>query len=154
MLSEAELRDIEAELAHYADPKAACVEALKIIQRRRGWVSDEALEEVAERLAMSRAELEGVATFYNLIFRRPVGRHVVLLCDSASCWILGYERLLEHLRGRYGIGFGQTSADGRLTLLPSQCLGACDGGPAMVVDDDLHRNLTPERLDAILAGYR
>ncbi len=154
MLSDTERQNIDRELSHYADPRAGCVEAMKIVQRERGWLSDAALADISERLGMSREELDSIATFYNLLFRKPVGRHVVLMCDSASCWILGYEKLLEHLRSRYGVGFGDTTADNRFTLLPSQCLGACDGGPAMVVDDDLHRDLTPERIDGILERYR
>src|SRR5690242_177565 len=81
----------------YPDPRAACVEALKLVQRRHRWISDGRLGEVASLLGMTADELEGVATFYNLIFRRPVGRHVVLLCDSVSCWVMGQERVLEHL---------------------------------------------------------
>ena len=154
MLSPEERQEIEAELAHYPDPRAACIDALKIVQRHRGgWVSDEALNDVAERLAMSAAELDGVATFYNLIFRRPVGRHVILLCDSVSCWILGYEALREQLRTHLGIGFGETTGDGRYTLLPIACLGACDHAPVLMIDADLHLDLDTGRLGALLERY-
>jgi len=94
-----------------------------------------------------------VATFYNLIYRQPVGRHVILLCDSVSCWIMGYDNLRDHLKSRLGIDLGGTTPDGRFTLLPSVCLGACDHAPVMMIDDDLHLDLTPERIDQILAGY-
>ena len=114
----------------YPDPRAACIEALKLVQSRHRWISDGRLGEVAALLGMTADELDGVATFYNLIFRRPVGRHVVLLCDSVSCWVMGQERLLEHLTRRLGIGFGGTTADGRFTLLPTVCLGFCDRAPA------------------------
>lgn len=153
MLSDEERREIEAEVAIYAQKRAACIEALKVVQQHRGWVSDEALDDVAELLEMTPDELDGVATFYNLIFRKPVGRHVILICDSVSCWIMGYDNLLGHLRSRLGIDLGETTADGRFTLLPSVCLGACDRAPVMMVDDDLHLDLTPERIDQILAGY-
>lgn len=138
----------------YPDPRAACVEALKLVQSRHRWISDGRLGEVAALLGMTAEELDGVATFYNLIFRRPVGRHVVLLCDSVSCWVMGQERLLGHLRGRLGIGFGGTTADGRLTLLPTVCLGLCDHAPAMMVDADQHGDLDPQRLDAVLESCR
>ena len=153
MLSDEERREIEAEVAIYAQKRAACIEALKVVQQHRGWVSDEALDEVAELLEMTPDELDGVATFYNLIFRKPVGRHVILICDSVSCWIMGYDNLRGHLRSRLGIDLGETTADGRFTLLPSVCLGACDRAPVMMIDDDLHLDLTPERIDQILAGY-
>lgn len=93
MLTDSERQEIETELGHYEDRRAGGVDALRIVQRHRGWISDEALADVARVLEMSDSELDGIATFYNLIYRRPVGRHVILLCDSASCWILGYERL-------------------------------------------------------------
>lgn len=153
MLSDEERSEIEAEVAIYAQKRAASIEALKVVQQHRGWVSDEALDEVAELLEMTPDELDGVATFYNLIFRKPVGRHVILICDSVSCWIMGYDNLLDHLKSRLGIDLGETTPDGRFTLLPSVCLGACDHAPVMMIDDDLHLDLTAERIDKILAGY-
>jgi NADH-quinone oxidoreductase subunit E len=153
VLSDEERREIEAEVAIYAQKRAACIEALKVVQQHRGWVSDEAIDDLAEMLEMNAAELDGVATFYNLIFRKPVGRHVILICDSVSCWIMGYDNLREHLKSRLGSDLGETTADGRFTLLPSVCLGACDHAPVMMVDDDLHLDLTPEKVDQILAGY-
>jgi NADH-quinone oxidoreductase subunit E len=82
-----------------------------------------------------------------------VGRHVILICDSVSCWITGYENLLTHLKQRLGVELGQTTADGRFTLLPVVCLGACDLAPVMMIDEDLHGRLTPEKIDAVLAHY-
>jgi NADH-quinone oxidoreductase subunit E len=154
MLSPEERREIEAEVARYEQPRGACVEALKIVQRHRGWVSDQALADLEPALGMNAAELDAVATFYELIYRRPVGRHVILICNSISCWIMGYENLRDHLRQRLGVDLGQTTADGRFTLLPSVCLGACDIAPAMMVDGDLYGELTPGRIDEILARYR
>jgi NADH-quinone oxidoreductase subunit E len=153
MLTEEEIREIEAELEHYEYKQAAGVEALKVVQQHRGWVSDEHLADVAELLAMTADELDSVATFYNLVFRKPVGRHVILLCDSISCWIMGYERVHQHLKERLGIDFGETTSDDRFTLLPIVCLGTCDHAPALMIDDDLHRDLDPEELDRILAQY-
>ena len=123
---------------------------MKIVQRHRGWVSDESLRDIGELLEMSSADLDGVATFYNLIFRKPVGRHVVMLCDSVSCWIMGYERMREHLTSRLGIQFGETTPDNRFTLLPIVCLGACDHAPAMIVNNNLHGDLDPEKIDKLL----
>ena len=106
MLSAEEQHEIEHHVHQYPFKRAACIEALKCVQRTRGWVSDETLREVAAVLEMSPHELDSVATFYNLIYRRPVGRHVILLCDSVSCWILGYENLREHLFSCFGVEFG------------------------------------------------
>jgi NADH-quinone oxidoreductase subunit E len=154
VLKEEEIRDIRAEMGRYPTPRAAAPEALRIVQRYRGWVSTEAVREVAAFLGLDAEEVEGVATFYNLIFRRPVGRHVILLCDSVSCWIMGYEGLRKRLEERLGIGLGQTTSDGRFTLLPIGCLGACHRAPAMMVDGDLHEELSPQAIDRILEEYR
>lgn len=153
MLTEEEKREIEEELKHFTHKQAACVEALKIVQRHRGWVSDE-LGGIAVLLGMTPEELDAVATFYSFIFRRPVGKHIILICDSISCWVMGYDTLREHLKKRLGITPGETSADGQFTLLPVSCLGACDHAPAMIIDDELYLDLTLEKIDGILEGYR
>ncbi len=156
MLSEAEAREIDAELAHYEKAEAATIEALKIVQKHRGWVSDEAVAEVAERLGTSSAAVDSVATFYNLIYRQPVGRHVIHVCDSVSCWLMGQDRLLACLKNKLGIDYGQTTTDGRFTLLPTVCLGTCDHAPAMLVGQDTHHDLESvdeSRLSKLLEGY-
>jgi NADH-quinone oxidoreductase subunit E len=153
MLTTEEMAEIEAEFTHYEQKRAACVEALKAVQRRRGWVSDESLSDLADFMEMTTDELDSVATFYSLIFRKPVGRHIILVCTSVSCWVMGYEQVLDHIRERLGIGLGETTADGRFTLLPNVCLGACDLAPALMIDDDLHGNLETEKIGDILARY-
>ena len=153
MLTSDEQKEIEAVLRHYPLKKGAGIDALKIVQKHRGWVSDDALKDVAAALKMSPSELDAVATFYNLIFRRPVGRHVILVCDSVSCWIMGYDTLADHLKQRLGIGFGETTADGRFTLLPHVCLGACDRAPVMMIDEELFVELDAEKIDGILASF-
>jgi NADH-quinone oxidoreductase subunit E len=153
MLTDEEKKEIDAELAKYHTKRAAGPEALKIVQRYRGWISDESLRDVARYLELSEEEVESVATCYNFIFRKPVGRHVIVLCDSVVCWIEGYEGLFEHLQRRLGIQMGQTTADRRFTLLPGACLGACDQAPVMMVDEQLYVALTPAKVDDILARY-
>lgn len=153
-LSAEERREIEAEFARYPTKRAVCIDAMKIVQRHRGWVSDESLEDISQLLEMSLDELDGVASFYNLLFRKPVGRHVVLLCDSVSCWIMGYEKLRERLCGKLGACLGETTTDGRFTLLPIVCLGTCDHAPAMMVDEDLHRDLDADKADQALESYK
>ncbi len=154
MLSTAETEAIAAIARRYENKQAASIEALREIQRAHGWVSDENLADIASLLEMSPDELDAVATFYNLIFRREVGRHVILFCNSVSCWIMGCEPLRRHLESRIGAGFGQTATDGRFTLLPIVCLGACDHAPTMMIDDDLHGDLDPQKVDEVLTQYR
>ncbi|MGE5351662.1 MAG: NADH-quinone oxidoreductase subunit NuoE [Acidobacteriota bacterium] len=154
MLSEEERKEIEEEFKLYPDKKAATIEAMKVVQKHRGWLSDESLQDLAEILGMSVEDLDGVATFYNLLYREPVGKHIILLCNSISCYILGYDEIYQALSKVLGIKFGETSPDGRFTLLPVPCLGTCDHAPAMMVDRDLHRDLRPEDLGKILEQYK
>jgi NADH-quinone oxidoreductase subunit E len=153
MLSQEELDEITTEKERSEDPRAACVEALKIVQRHRGFVPDEALRDAAAVLGMTTDELDGIATFYSFIFRKPVGRHLILICDSVTCWIMGYEDILRHLRERLGIGFGETTHDGRFTLLPVSCIGDCSHAPAIKVDGRLYGDLSMEKLDDILNSH-
>jgi NADH-quinone oxidoreductase subunit E len=158
MLSEAEQRAIEAEAAHYPQRRAVAIDALKIVQEHRGYISDETMAEVADYLGLTRDELDGVATFYNLLHRKPVGRNVIWICDGVSCWLTGYGRLRRQLEQTLGIKEGETTADGRFTLLPIVCLGACDHAPVCMVNGDLHHDLDPGehpgRLAPILNQYR
>ncbi len=154
MLTAEEIHEIEAEAAHYPTREAVSIDALRIVQRHRGWVSDESLRDIAGHLGMSPTDLDSVATFYNLIFRRPVGRHVIMVCDSVSCWIMGGDGVRKHLHERLRIEAGETTPDQRFTLLPIVCLGCCDHAPAMLVGGDLHSDLNPERIDAALGQYK
>ena len=152
-LSADERREIDATLPHYPDRRAAAATAMRIVQRRRRWLSDEALADLGAYLGMSVEELDSLATFANMLFRRPVGRHIVLVCDSFACWSLGYAELRAAIQTQLGVGVGETTADGRFTLLPIVCLGACDRGPAMMVDTDLHGPVAPPDVGAILEAY-
>ncbi len=153
MLSESEREEIQRELPRYAHKRAMVPEALRIVQEHRGWVNDEGVKDVAEILAMSVDEIETIATAYNMIFRKPVGRHVILLCDNVSCWVMGSETLQLHIAERLHIGPGQTTPDNRFTLIPSACIGDCHEAPAMIVDGEMYGNLTSERIDEILERY-
>jgi NADH-quinone oxidoreductase subunit E len=153
MLTVEEIKQINHEISLVPIRKAACIEALKVVQNQRGWVSDDTLKAVADFMEMSPAELDSVATFYNLIYRQPVGRHVILVCDSISCWVMGYENIRDYLTKKLGILYGQTTPDGRFTLLPNVCLGTCDRAPALMIGNDLYQDLTPEKLDEILDKY-
>lgn len=153
-LSAAEIAEIEHEMTLYPDKRAVGLEALKIVQKHQGWVSDESLLGISKYLGISPSDLEGVATFFNLVYRQPVGRHVMLFCNSVSCWIMGCEGIKAHIKDKLDIDFGETSADGDFTLIPVPCLGDCDRAPVMMVGTDLHRNLTPEKINKIILDYR
>ena len=152
-LSQEEVAEIEAEISHLPDRESAAIDALMIVQKHRGWVSDESLSAIANLLGMSTAELDGIATFYNLIYRQPVGRHVISMCDSVSCYVMGADGLAKDLEAKLGIRFGETTADDRFTLLPIVCLGACDKAPTMQIDEDLIENVSAEKLDEIFEKY-
>ena len=154
MLTEKEKQEIHEETKLYPYPGAACIDALKIVQNHRGWISDEAIEEIAAELDMSVEEVDSVATFYTRIYRKEVGRNVILVCDSISCMIMGYESVYKHISEKLSIHFGETTTDGRFTLLPITCLGDCDHAPALMINDDLHNNLSINSIDEILEKYQ
>ena len=149
-LSLAEIQEINAEMSHYEDKTAVSIEALKIVQKHRRWVSDECLVAVAELLELSPAQLEGVATFYNLIYRQPVGKTVIHYCNSVTCWMLGAEQVRERLCQHLNVGLGEMSADGEYTILPIVCLGACDHAPVVMMGDELRLDITENAVNEIL----
>lgn len=153
MLTEEEKAEIQKEVNVYPFRKAACLDALKIVQNQRRWVSDDAIKDIAEFLAMSADEVDGVATFYSRIYRQPVGRNVILICNSMSCLVMGYQNIYDLIVKKLSIKFGETTKDNRFTLLPISCLGDCDHAPSMMVNEDLYGNLTDEKLDQILKNY-
>lgn len=153
MLSEEEIKEIQEEIKQYPYPAVACIDALKIVQHHRGWVSDESVKDIAQLLSISNEEVDGVATFYSRIYRRPVGRNVILICDSVSCMIMGYESLYEQISKKLGIRFGGTTSDGRFTLLPNSCLGDCDNAPSLMINDDHFNRITVEKIDELLKRY-
>lgn len=150
-----ELRaEIEEVTHHYPDARAASIDALKIVQRAHGWVPDGAIPAIAEVLGIPASDVEGVATFYSQIFRVPVGRHIIRVCDSMTCYINGHEQVLASIQKQIGCGLGETTADGRFTLLPVCCLGNCDKGSTIMVDDDTFGGMTPENVVSVLENYR
>lgn len=154
MLTEEEIKEIEEEIQQYPYPAVASIDALKIVQQHRGWVSDECVRDIAQLLSISNEELDSVATFYSRIYRKPVGRNIILICDSVSCMIMGYESLYEFISKKLDVCFGGTTSDGRFTLLPISCLGDCDNAPAMMINNDHFNRLTIEKIDELLAGYK
>lgn len=148
-----EIVGIKEYMHHYPQPRAAVLDALKLVQKRNGWVSDAQVAAIANMLDISVADVEGVATFFNRIYRRPVGRHVILICDSIACYLTGYESLLAEFKTQLGIEFGQTTSDGRFTLLPICCLGNCDQAPSVLIDEDTYGPVTPAEVAELLEQY-
>ena len=153
VLSDAERSAIEHEMHHYEDPRAASIEALKIVQKARGWVPDGAADAIGAVIGIPASDVEGVATFYSQIFRQPVGRHIIRVCDSMTCFIGGHESVVASIQQQLGIGLGQTSTDGRFTLLPVCCLGNCDKAPAVMIDDDTFGDVQPDDVAQLLEAY-
>jgi NADH-quinone oxidoreductase subunit E len=149
-LSPAEIQEIQAEFRHYPKKAAVSVEALKIVQKHRGWVSDASLTAVADLLEIPPAQLEAVATFYNLIYRQPVGNTVIHICNSVSCWLMGGDRFRERLCQTLRVELGEMSADGKYTVLPIVCLGACDHAPVAMLGDELLLNVNENSVDWVL----
>ena len=150
MLSDSERQELEQLLGRYPTKQTASIDSLLVVQKHRGWISEEALKDVASFLEMTPDELDGIATFYTRIFRKPVGTHVISVCDSVSCFIMGGETLMRHLEERLNIRAGQTTVDGRFTLIPNVCLGHCELAPVMLVGHQVFGNLTEERIDRIV----
>lgn len=138
------------QMAHADHPRELVVDIMLALQEHYGHLSDEAVEEAAVLLGMSPLEIEQVATFYTFIYREPVGKYVIHVCDSIICWMDGYESIKDYLCNKLDINLGGTTADGLFTLLPVCCIGYCDQSPAMLINRKVYGNLTPEKIDAVL----
>jgi NADH-quinone oxidoreductase subunit E len=147
-------KELKARVAHAVTPREAAVDVMKDLQRHYGWLTDEGVEEAAEIIGLSPLQVEELATFYEMIYRRPVGKKVIHLCDSISCWTVGSETLLAQVAERLGVEPGGTTADGMFTLLPCSCLGNCGNGPTMMIGDEIFGNLTLEKTFEILDKER
>jgi NADH-quinone oxidoreductase subunit E len=150
--SDAGKREFERLLSRYPDKEAVILPALHLAQKEQGYVSDEAIVHIAELLSTSPARIEGVATFYTMYNRKPVGKYHVQVCRNISCSLLGAEHLIAHVSKKLGVKPGETTPDGKFTLTKVECLGSCGTAPVMQVNDDYHENLNEARIDAILDG--
>ena len=148
--SETGRAEFERLLTRYPDGKAAILPALHLAQKEFGYVSDEAIVYIAGLVGTSAAEVEGVATFYTMYNRQPVGKYHVQICRNISCSLLGAEHLIEHVSQKLGVRPGETTPDGKFTLTKVECLGSCGTAPVMQVNDEYHENLTVESIDRIL----
>ncbi len=135
-------------------PREKAVDVMFELQDHYGYMSDEAMAEASELLGMTTLELEELATFYDHIYREPVGRYVIHVCDSAICWMNDHQSVIDHIRSRLGVEHGETTADGLFTLLPVCCIGYCDRAPAMTINRRVFGLLTPGKIDRILNRLR
>jgi len=150
MLPEKLKSELTAQIARVAHPREMAIDVINALQDHYGYFSDEALAQAADLLGMSPLELDELATFYTFIYREPVGKHVIHVCDSIICWMDGYESIRDYLCQKLGIKMGETTPDGLFTLLPVCCIGYCDRSPAILINRKVYGPLTPEKLDNIL----
>lgn len=147
-------KDLQERIAAAISNREAAVDVMKELQLHYGWLTDEAVVEAAELLGLSPLQVEELATFYEMIYRQPVGKKVIHVCDSISCWAVGGETMMACLAEHLGLKVGETTADGLFTLLPCCCLGKCGDGPTLMIGDKLYGNLNPSRLAEIIADER
>ena len=149
-----QLAEVRRLQALYPTKRGALLPVLHMAQDAFGWISLEVEEYVAGLFDLSAAHVHEVVTFYTLYFQQPKGRHVVAVCHNLSCHLAGAKTILDHLETRLGIEAGETTPDGRVTLLAVECLCACERAPMMQVDDRYEVDLTPEKVDRLLEGLR
>jgi NADH-quinone oxidoreductase E subunit len=154
MFSKSIEKEFQELIQKYPSKRSALIPALYIVQREMGYVTPEGIEYVGNLLGMTPAQITEVASFYTMLFLKPVGKNVLWVCHNLSCNLCGAEEIIAHLEKKLGIRAGETTSDGTFTLLRQECLASCDTGPMMQVNDDYEENLTPKRVDEILEKLR
>ena len=150
MLSEQAKTKIDAILKKYPTKKAALLPSLYVIQEEHGWVPREGMRDVADYLELARADVEGVATFYTMYNKTPVGKYHVEVCHNIVCMAVGADQLIDHIGAKLGVDAGETTTDKKFTLNAAECLGACANAPCMQIGDVYYEDLTFEKTDRIL----
>jgi NADH-quinone oxidoreductase E subunit len=145
---------LDETVARYPTRAAALLPALWLVQEANGWISDEAMTEVAEVLGLTPAYVKGVVTFYTMYHQHPVGRHFIQVCTTTPCHLCGAEGVVEAFLTHTGCGeLGATSADGRFTVIEVECLGACGFATPVLIDEDFIESVTPDKVRDLLARY-
>ncbi len=147
-------KSLQEDIAAVAHPRELAIDVMFALQDHYGYLSDEAVAEAAALLEMTCLEIEELATFYTFIYREPVGKYVIHVCDSVICWMDGYEKIQDYLSRKLDIQVGQTTADGLFSLLPVCCIGYCDRSPAMLVNKRVYGHLTAEMIDQVIEELR
>jgi NADH-quinone oxidoreductase subunit E len=150
MLSELTRQKIQALLTRYPQQRSALIPSLQLAQEEVGYLSPEVILEIAEAFDLSPSEVNEVASFYTMLFKRPVGKYVIQACTNISCMLCNSEGIMSHLEKRLGIKPGETTADNKFTLMEVECLASCGTAPVVQINEDYHESLTPEKLDQIL----
>ena len=154
MLPKALREQLQTRITSEDHPNELVVDVMYTLQEYFGYLSDEAVYEVSQLLEMTPLEIEELATFYDFIYREPVGKYVIHVCDSIVCWMHGHMAIIDYLSQKLGIGLGGTTEDGMFSLLPVCCIGFCDQAPAMLINRKPYGRLTPEKIDAILTQLK
>jgi NADH-quinone oxidoreductase E subunit len=151
LLSDKEfLRKVEKLKKIYPEERSSLLAILHLCQSKVGYIPEEFQEFVAKELNLSPSHIKGVVTFYEMFFDKPKGRYLIQVCRTLPCMLAGAETLLEHISSKLGIQPGQTTADGKYTLITVECLACCDKGPSMMINDNLYTRVSIEEFDAIL----
>ncbi|WP_343192706.1 NADH-quinone oxidoreductase subunit NuoE [Buchnera aphidicola (Taiwanaphis decaspermi)] len=153
-LNEKEIKFIKNEKKKYLHSRSAIIEILKFIQKKRGWISKKNIIEISNILKISACDIEGVATFYSNIFRKPVGRNIIKYCDSVVCYINNYDLIVKKIYKILKIKKGETTNDDNFTLLPVCCLGKCDKGPVIMINNKIYSNVTTDSIIKIIEFYK
>jgi NADH-quinone oxidoreductase E subunit len=154
MLSDSARDRIQTLIRKYPHPRSALIPALQLAQEEEGWLKPEVIRQVAEMFSLPPNEVYEVASFYTMLFKRPVGKYVIWVCSNISCLLCNSDSILSYVERKLGIKPGQTTPDGLFTLFEAECLASCGTAPVVQINDVYHENLTPEKLNQILDGLK
>ena len=152
MLSQAACQHIQTLISRYPQKRSALIPSLQLAQKEAGYLSNETISEIARIFDLSPNEVYEVASFYTMLYKKPMGKYVIQVCTNISCLICNAEEIVTHLIGKLGIQLGQTTPDGKYTLLEVECLGSCGTSPVIQINEQYYEELTPEKVDRILAS--
>lgn len=150
MLPEELQQRLAREIAQGEHPREKAIDVMYALQGYYGYLSDEAVNDACRLLGMTPLEVEELATFYDFIYRQPVGKHIIHVCDGVVCWMHHEHSVFDYLCRKLGVGVGETTPDGLFTVLPTACIGDCQHAPSMLINGEFYGSLTPERIDEIL----
>lgn len=154
MLSQTACEQIQLLMGRYPQKRSALIPALQLAQKEAGYLSDEVVSEIARMFSLTPSEVQEVASFYTMLFKKPVGKYVIQVCTNISCMLCNAEEIMEHLTRRLGIRPGQTTPDRKYTLVEVECLGSCGTSPVIQINEDYYEDLTPDKIDKILDSLR
>lgn len=150
MFTDQELERVQSLKNLYPEPKAAIMPVLWMAQKKWGWLSEDVMRYVGQVMDLHYAHVYGVASFYTMYFKKPMGRYHVQVCTNVSCMLRGGEQLYRHACGKLGLEHNQRDAQGRFSLEEVECMGACGGAPMVAINEDYYENITAQELDALL----